>query len=54
MRARFVSLFGDRNTARLVNVARRIVRDRPLAGMVAERLLALWRLNRPDPVSGRF
>lgn len=54
MRARLVSLFGDRNTTRLVNVVRRVVRNQPLAGIMAERLLALWHLNRPNPVSGRF
>jgi Glycosyl transferase family 2 len=54
MRARLVSLFGDRNTTRLVNVARWIARNQPLASIMAERLLVLWRLNRPYPVSGRF
>jgi hypothetical protein len=54
MRARLVSLFGDRNTTRLINVARWIVRDQRLAGIVAKRLLELWRLNRPHPVPGRF
>jgi hypothetical protein len=53
MRARLVALFGDRNTTRMVNAARRIARRQPLAGSLAERLLALWRLNRPNPVSGR-
>jgi len=54
MRARLVSLFGERNTTRLVNVARRIARNQPPAGVMAERLLALWHLNRPHPVSDRF
>lgn len=47
VRARLVAMLGDRNTSRLINFARRIVRSQPLAAALAQRMLMLGRLNRP-------
>ena len=54
MRARLASLFGDRNTTRLLNLVRQIIRNHLLAGTLAGRCLAFGRLNRPDAASGEF